>query len=142
MSAKTCTSLGAMDIFTKLSFSSLRSRTFRCPLCNAEIPYFDVKISLGQKWKQDTFQCRSCKYILRVPKAYAWFVTCGAMLVSIIVPLLLGIHPWILFLIAVLCGQFVAGMVAGWCVKFFFPPAILPYYGDDLSLRGPMRGGA
>jgi hypothetical protein len=129
-----------MSIFSKLTFSNLRARTFKCPLCNAEIPYFDVNISLGRYWKQETFQCRTCKYILCVPKTYAWAVTGGGILASILIPLLLGIRPWILFLVVVLLGQFIVGMLAAWFIKVFFPPKILPFYGDDLSIRGPLRG--
>ena len=113
--------------------------TFSCPRCGGEVPYFDVKIGFGEKWTQESFECPSCKFLLCVSRKYAWSVFCSCSLLAVAVPVLLGVSPWYLLIIAVFILVVLFASLAGAYAKVLFPPRILIYFPHDLSLLGPRQ---
>jgi hypothetical protein len=108
---------------------------FKCPNCEGGIGYFDVVIYFGERWTKLPFRCSTCGSLLCVSSAYSWSVLLGCSLLALAVPSALRIGPWLLWLGAVILLWFVLGSLAGAYMKVLFPPKIIRYYPDDLSLN-------
>ena len=107
---------------------------FRCPNCDAEIPFYAVKIGFRSGWAQEYFRCSSCETLLSVSAAYAWTVFISTLVTSIFITSVLGLR-WFIFLPAAFLIWLLVVMVGGGYVKVLIPPKIKQYYpGDDLSL--------
>jgi hypothetical protein len=122
-----------MDKLLQLLYPA--SVKFKCPRCNSEIPYFDVKIGFGERWVREQFPCPSCKCSLCVSGTYAWLVFLGCFVLAVSISVGIGVHPWLLLLLSTFCIWFLLGMLAGAYVKVLFPPKITQFYPNDLSLN-------
>jgi len=108
---------------------------FKCPNCESDIEYLDVKIGFDERWTRQHFSCPACKSQLCVSGKYAWLVIFGTASVALGTATALMIHPWFFFVLAVIVIWYVCLIVAGAYLKALIPRKILRYYPEDLSLN-------
>lgn len=112
---------------------------FKCPNCDRAIAYYDVAIHFGERCTTTPFRCSTCRFELCVSRAYSWSVMIGWTLLALAIPSALRIGPWFLWLGAVALLWIILGSLAGAYIKILFPPKIIRYYPDDLSLDVHLR---
>jgi hypothetical protein len=108
---------------------------FQCPRCGSSIPYLDVRIDFGIGFTTTPFECRSCKAVLSVSRRYIWAVFVSMVILSLIVPTIFRVHPWWLFLLAVLLCSQIVGQLTGLYAKWLFPPRLELGPNDNSFLR-------
>jgi hypothetical protein len=111
----------------------------KCPSCNGEIPQFDVVIAFGGFGKKLPFRCPTCDCSLCVSAVYSWSVVFILSLLVFGIPTILKVRPWLLWCIVVVFLWIAISAVISVYVRIFFPPKILKYYPDDLSLNTSQR---
>lgn len=108
---------------------------FKCPNCSGDIGYYDVLIQFGERWTRLPFRCPTCGSLLCVSRTYSWSVFLGCSLLALVIPAIVGIGAWFLRLGAAILVWLMLVSLAGAYVKILFPPRIIRYYSDDLSLN-------
>lgn len=111
----------------------------KCPNCNGDIPNFDVVIAFGEFGKKIPFRCRTCGCSLCVSAVYSWSFVLILSLLVFGIPTILKVRPWLLWCIVVVFLWIAISAVASLYGNIFFPPKILKYCPDDLSLNISQR---
>ena len=107
--------------------------TFACPNCGEGVLNFSIPIHFGTDWTWVPFHCPACQSVLYVSSTYRWSVLGGLTALALVVPSVLQISSWYLWLGAAILSWSGLALLASVYVKVIFPPRILKYDGPDIS---------